>query len=116
MIIDTYRDGVCIWTDSNVTSINGKGRSIQEICKDIYSRVVQPRETVGGKIVYDQLYELYIDISGEGVLYKDCLTHMGLIVHDIRPKNIDVILPVRCSNIDVFRTKRISDIKPMHWA
>lgn len=113
MIIDTYRDGVYLWTDSNVTSI--KGGNVYEICKDIYSRVVQPRETVSGKIIYDQLYELYIDISGAGTAYKDCLTHMGLVVHDIRPKNIDVILPVRCHSVDVFKTERMSDIKPIFW-
>ena len=115
MIIDTYRDGVYLWTDSNVTSIKGEGKNVYEICKDIYSRVVQPRETVSGKIVYDQLYELYIDISGVGIAYKDCLTHMGLVVHEIRHKNIDVILPVRCSNVDILRTGRITDIKPMFW-
>lgn len=115
MIIDAYIDGVYLWTDSNVTSINGKGRDIYEICRDIYSRVIQPRETVSGKIVYDQLYELYIDISGEGMRYKDCLTHMGLVVHDIRPKNIDVILPVRCPDIGMFRIDRMSDIKPKFW-
>lgn len=44
MIIDIYRDGVYLWTDSNVTSIDSKGKSVSEICKDIYSRVIQPRE------------------------------------------------------------------------
>ena len=115
MIIDTYRDGVYLWTDSNVTSIKGEGKSVPEICKDIYSRVVQPRETVSGKIVYDQLYELYIDVSGFGMTYKDCLTHMGLVVHEIRHKNIDVILPVRCHDVGMFRIERMSDIKPMFW-
>lgn len=116
MIIDTYRDGVYLWTDSNVTSIKGKGKSISEICRDIYSRVVQPRETVNGKIVYDQLYELYIDISGYGMDYKNYLMNMGLVVHEIRPKNIDIILPVRCNNTDmIFKTERISDVKQMFW-
>lgn len=113
MIIDAHRDGVYLWTDSNVTSI--KGRNVLEVCKDIYSRVVQPRETVSGKTIYDQLYELYIDISGAGMAYKDCLTHMGLVVHDIRPKNIDIILPVRCHNVDVLKTERVSDVNPMFW-
>lgn len=113
MIIDTYRDGVYLWTDSNVTSIKGEGKNVYEICKDIYSRIVQPRETITGKIVHDQLYELYIDISGIGMAYKDCLTYMGLVVHEIRPKNIDVILPVRCPDVCMFRTERISDIKPI---
>ena len=114
MIIDAYKDGAYLWTDSNVTFIKGNG--VLNICKDIYSRVVQPREMVGNRIVYDQLYELYIDIFGIGIAFKDCLVDMGLVVHDIRPKNVDVVLPVRCRNVDeIFKTERISDIKPMLW-
>ena len=113
MIIDAHRDGVYLWTDSNVTSI--KGRDMLEVCKDIYSRVIQPRETVDGKVIYDQLYELYIDVSGIGMQYKKYLTHLGLVVHDIRPRNIDAILPVRCHNVDVLKTERVSDVNPMFW-
>lgn len=111
MIIDTYRDGVYLWTDSIVTSI--KGDYIPDVCKEIYSRVVQPREDIRGELVYDQLYELYIDISGYGKAYKDCLTHMGLVIHDIRYKPIDTILPVRCQNIDRFNTDRVFGSKPI---
>lgn len=94
MIIDPCRNAVYLWTDSNVTSI--KGRDIPDICKEIYSRVVQPRFNIRGEKIYDQMYELYIDVGGVGAAYKDCLIDMGLKVNDIRYRNVDSILPVRC--------------------
>lgn len=117
MIIDAHRDGVYLWTDSNVTSI--KGRNVLEVCKDIYSRVVQPRETVDGKVIYDQLYELHIDVSGIGMQYKKYLTHLGLVVHDIRPKNIDIILPVIGTPCiiaqQIKKQKKTSRYKIINW-
>lgn len=114
MIIDPQRNGVYIWTDSNVTSI--KGDNIPDICKEIYSRVVQPRKhSVTGEILYDQIYELYIDIGGVGVMYKDILTDMGLIIHDIRYRNVNIVLPVRCECESRYETNcyRSFDVKPI---
>lgn len=111
MIIDPYKDGVYIWTDSNVTSI--KGKHIPDICEEIYSRVVQPRISGhSGYIIYDQIYELYIDIGGVGIDYKDILTRMGLKVSDIRYRKINDILPIRCPDKKRSVTKE-TDIKPV---
>lgn len=97
MIIDTGLEDAYLWTDDFVTSI--KGDNIGSICKEIYTRVVQPQKTIDGKVIYVQLYNLYVDISGCGRVYKDCLTNMGLLVHDINYKSINTVLPKRCQNI-----------------
>ena len=68
MIIDPCSYGVYIWTDSNVTSIKG---NVFDKCKEIYSRIVQPRQTIGGRVVYDQIYDLHADITGVGREYRD---------------------------------------------
>lgn len=111
MIIDSYNKGVYIWTDSNVTSIKG---NITSVCKEIYARVVQPRETKMGNFVYDQIYELYIDIGGIGIDYKHCLTEMGLSVHELRYRNVDTVLPIRCNYVPV-HIEKTADIKPVLW-
>ena len=112
MIIDPYRDGVQIFTDSNITSI--KWKNVYEICADIYSRVVVPREDVSGRIIYDQIYELYMDVGGIGIAYKDCLTDMGLTVHGTRYRKIDVILPVRSEHC-CKRVERPYDERPIFY-
>lgn len=112
MIIDPYDKGVYIYTDSNVTSI--KGSNIISICEEIYTRVVQPRETKKGNFVYDQIYELYIDIGGIGRGYKDCLTEMGLSIHELRYRNVDTVLPIRFKYVPV-HIEKIADIKPVFW-
>lgn len=111
MIIDPYDKGVYIWTDSNVTSIKG---NIISVCEEIYTRVVQPRETEIGNFVYDQIYELYIDIGGIGRSYKDYLTEMGLSIHELRYRNVDTVLPIRCKCVPV-HIEKIADIKPAFW-
>lgn len=111
MIIDPYDKGVYIYTDSNVTSIKG---NIISVCEEIYSRVVQPRETKMGNFVYDQIYELYIDIGGIGIGYKDRLTEMGLSVHELRYRNVDTVFPIRCKYVPV-HIEKTADIKPVLW-
>lgn len=110
MIIDPYPRGVYIWTDSNVTSIKG---NVFDICKEIYSRVVQPRQTVGGRVIYDQIYDLHIDITGIGREYGDCLTDMGLEIHEIRHREIDTVLPIRCPGTPCRYVEKVMDKKPV---
>lgn len=97
MIIDPYRKGVYIFTDSNVTSL--KGENVPWICEEIYKRVVAPTKRVDGRIEYVQLYELYIDTGGIGIEYKRILEDMGLLVHDIKYRHINTILPIRTEYI-----------------
>lgn len=114
MILDCYRDGVTIFTDSNVTSI--KGTNIKDICNEIYKRVVVARVTPLEELKYDQIYELYVDVSGIGVAYKDVLINMGLKIGDIRYREIDRILPVRLDDLPFFENRhaeRLSDIRPV---
>lgn len=94
MIIETFTDGVRLWVNNNVTSISGD--NVDKICRDIYSRVMQPKVNDEGKLIYEQIYELYVDVIGIGLAYKDCLTHMGLEVHDITKANVDKVLPKIC--------------------
>lgn len=91
MILDVGLHGVTIWHENNVTNIRGK--DVYNTCVDIYYRVVRPKEIVNGKIIYEQIYDLYIDVTGISRAYIDCLLHFGLKVHEITYKKIDDILP-----------------------
>lgn len=110
MIIDPYKNGVQIFTDSNITSI--KGGNVIGICQEIYKRVTIPREDISGRIVYDQIYELHMDIGGIGIAYKDCLENMGLKISDMRYKNVDAILPIRNEGYQGGYIEKIMDIRP----
>lgn len=114
MILDAYKDGVQIFTDSNVTSI--KGNEVIKVCEEIYKRVVLVtiNETTGREEI-TQLYELYIDVGGIGAYYKNCLTNMGLRVGDIRYRRIDSILPIRTDYIYNSKINENFDIRPVFY-
>lgn len=114
MIIDPYVDGVQIFTDSNITAIKGKDPAA--VCEDIYRRVVLPRQDICGNILYDQLYELYIDVGGVGITYKHILTDMGLKVSDLRYRKPDAVLPIRNDYVGTRRnTDRLMDVRPLFY-
>lgn len=92
MILDADRNGIAIWLHEHVTRINGMP---VDVCNELYRRIVVPRETNSGDIVYDQIYEIGIDIGGDGIIYKRILNDMGIKTYDIRCKNVDIILPTR---------------------
>lgn len=92
IIIEPYRDGVYIYINNYVTSIKG---NLLDVCKEIYLRVVRPQQTVNEKMLYEQVYEVYVNTDGIGIEYKDYLVHMGLKVHEIKYKNVNLVLPVR---------------------
>lgn len=96
MILDPYREGCTIWMGENVTSIKG---SPQEVCEQIYMRVVVARESASGNIHYEQVYEIGVDIGGIGITYKNILNDMGIKTYDIRGKRPDDILPLKTSCI-----------------
>ncbi len=93
IIIDPYRDGVYVYINDNVTSIKG---NLLNVCEEIYSRIVRPQQLINGKIIYEQIYEVYVNTNGIGIQYKDYLVNMGLKVYEIKYKNVNVVLPTRC--------------------
>ena len=104
MILDPYRNGCTIWMGENVTSIKGNP---QEVCEQLYTRVVVARESVSGKTQYEQVYEIGVDIGGDGIVYKDILNDMGIKTYDIRGKRLDDILPLKTTCIPYNRKPEI---------
>lgn len=82
-------ESTTIWVGDYVTSIKG---DLVTVCKDIADRVLLVRETEIGYEVL-QTRSVGIDIGGAGRVWVDCLTDLGVEVHEIKPKYIDAILP-----------------------
>lgn len=107
IIIDPYRDGVYIYINGNVTSIKG---NLLNVCEEIYSRVVKPYQIMNGKIIYKQMYEVCVNTYGIGVEYKDYLVHMGLKVYEIKYKDVDLVLPIRCDYNSTNKSRMIKEL------
>lgn len=98
MIIDPYNEGCNVWHGDKVFTIKGEPVSV---CSQLYQRVVTPKETVRGRLKYEQLYDLQVDVGGMvGHTYFDILTDMGLNVKEIRGTRIDDILPIKTESIE----------------
>jgi adenylosuccinate synthase len=91
IIIDPSRDGCTLWNKEFVTSIRG---NIDEVCKDIYSRVTYVLHEDEDEYQCFQFKKIGVDITGIGRAYKDTLTKYGLEVVDIVGKPIDTYLDV----------------------
>lgn len=114
VILDPDREGCVVWLvnspiirhENNVTCI--KGDTIEEICKSLIRRLAGYKDIKNqwGNTVTIPCWQddVYLDISGLGVIYKDVFNNYGLDVIDIRGKNADVIVPERCNIYsDIFR-------------
>lgn len=99
MILDPSRDGCTIWIgDKVVTGIKG---TPEEACEQIYRRVVIKRRTDFDKFSYNQMYDLNIDTTGIGAVYKNILSsRYKLITNDIRINHIDNILPITLKDVE----------------
>lgn len=104
MILDPYRDGCTIWMGENVTSIKGNPH---DVCEQIYMRVIVARESTNEKVHYEQVYEIGVDIGGDGIIYKKVLNDMGIKTYDIRGKRLDDILPLKTRCIPYNRKPEI---------
>jgi adenylosuccinate synthase len=91
IIIDPSRDGCILWNKEFVTSIKG---DINEVCKDIYSRVTYVLHNDEDEYKCFQFRKIGVDVTGIGRAYKDVLTKYGLEVGDIVGKPIDTFLEV----------------------
>lgn len=107
IIIDPYRDGVYVYINGNVTSIKG---NLLNVCEEIYSMVVRPQQLINGKIIYEQIYVVCVNTNGIGIEYKDYLVHMGLKVHEIKHKNVDELLPIRCDYNNTNKSRMVKEL------
>jgi hypothetical protein len=97
MIIDPYNDGCNVWHGDIVFTIKGEP---VHVCEQLYRRIVTPKETPSGRINYEQIYDLQVDIGGIGRIYSDILIDMGLSVKEIRGARVDDILPIKTDMIN----------------
>ena len=92
LVIDpAYRnnESTTIWVGDYVTSIKG---DLATACKEIADRVLVVRETsMGYKTI--QVRSVAIDTGGHGRFWMDYLNELGVDVHEIKPKFIDLVLP-----------------------
>lgn len=92
IIIDPDRRGCTLWSNLNVTTIEG---TIVDCVDSIFKRIMIPIVDEDSNVLkYHQQYDIGLDIGGIGRAWKDEFTRRNISVSDIVGKQINNFLPI----------------------
>jgi adenylosuccinate synthase len=92
IIIDPERRGCTLWSNLNVTTMEG---TIEDCVDSIFKRIMIPIVDEENNIVrYHQQYDIGLDVGGIGRAWKDEFKRRNIRVLDIVGKQINNFLPV----------------------